>query len=104
MNFSIQRSVPGDHPSLAGHFPGHPIVPGVVMLDLVVQALAERLGGECRLTGIPVVKFMAPLRPDQAFVICFSRLAKGRVQFQCLLQDRLLAQGQLEIEPALPEG
>ena len=36
--------VPADHPAFAGHFPGHPIVPGVVLLDRAVQ-MAQRLRG-----------------------------------------------------------
>jgi len=36
-----QISVPADHPSLPGHFPGNPIVPGVVLLDLVYEAIAD---------------------------------------------------------------
>jgi 3-hydroxymyristoyl/3-hydroxydecanoyl-(acyl carrier protein) dehydratase len=31
-----------DHPTLAGHFPGHPVLPGVTVLSWVMQALAER--------------------------------------------------------------
>ncbi len=31
-----------DHPTLAGHFPGHPVLPGVTVLSWVMQALADR--------------------------------------------------------------
>lgn len=31
--------VPHDHPCLPGHFPGRPVVPGVVVLDHVLQAV-----------------------------------------------------------------
>ncbi len=51
------------HPGLPGHFPGDPIVPGVVLLDRVA-ALLERAGAG-RLARIDVVKFAAPLRPGQ---------------------------------------
>jgi 3-hydroxyacyl-[acyl-carrier-protein] dehydratase len=51
------------HPSLPGHFPGNPIVPGVVLLDRVASAI-ERAGGGC-LVRIAAVKFLAPLRPDE---------------------------------------
>lgn len=52
-----------DHPALAGHFPGQPIVPGVVLLDHVISALAQLEGRN--LTSIQAVKFLAPLLPDE---------------------------------------
>jgi 3-hydroxymyristoyl/3-hydroxydecanoyl-(acyl carrier protein) dehydratase len=29
-----------DHPALAGHFPGHPVLPGALLLDWACSALA----------------------------------------------------------------
>ncbi|MGA9422779.1 MAG: hydroxymyristoyl-ACP dehydratase [Rhodanobacteraceae bacterium] len=52
------------HPSLPGHFPDDPVVPGVVLLD-AVAALLER-DGYGRIAHIVVVKFQAPLRPEQS--------------------------------------
>ena len=53
------------HPCLPGHFPGRPLVPGVVILDQVLAAVEERHGplGTLRL---PQVKFVGPLLPGQA--------------------------------------
>ncbi|GAA0712727.1 hydroxymyristoyl-ACP dehydratase [Dokdonella soli] len=51
------------HPSLPGHFPGNPVVPGVVLLDCIAAAL-ERAGAGC-FRRIVAVKFMAPLLPEQ---------------------------------------
>jgi 3-hydroxyacyl-[acyl-carrier-protein] dehydratase len=93
----IERIIPADHPSLAGHFPGNPIVPGVVILDEVIDALlqTEQARG---LSGIPSVKFTAPLRPEQAFLIRFGAPAGGRVDFRCTLPGgQILAQGQLQV-------
>ena len=41
MTFEVTRAIRADHPSLPGHFPGTPLVPGVVILDEIVAALAE---------------------------------------------------------------
>ena len=99
MKLAVQRVIPGDHPSLAGHFPGNPIVPGVVILEEVVQALVE-WRGNCRLQGIPAVKFLVPLQPNQVFTIHLSTHTEQRVQFRCTLPDgQLFAQGQLEVTP-----
>ena len=53
--------VPSDHPSRAGHFPGNPVVPGVVLLD---EAAAVILAAEpgCTLAGFPSLRFSRPVR------------------------------------------
>ncbi len=57
------------HPSLAGHFPGDPIVPGVVLLDQVAARL-ERAG--FALVKLSAVKFLAPLRPGEEAMLGFA--------------------------------
>jgi acyl-coenzyme A synthetase/AMP-(fatty) acid ligase len=55
--------IPADHPSLAGHFPGNPLVPGVVLLDAVLAYIKERRLGVVQ--SLPSVKFLAPVRPGE---------------------------------------
>jgi 3-hydroxyacyl-[acyl-carrier-protein] dehydratase len=59
-----QLSVPREHPSLPGHFPGHPIVPGVVLLDLVFAAIRAELGPATSLQSIVSTKFTRAVEPE----------------------------------------
>lgn len=89
---SVETVVPAGHPAFAGHFPGRPIVPGVVLLDLVTAAVctdAPRV-----LASVPNVKFLQPLRPDERFRIVWED-ADGSVRFRCETAEALLAQGVL---------
>lgn len=62
-------SVSADHPSLAGHFPQHPIVPGVLILDHVLSNLQRATGR--RVICLRQVKFTTAMRPqEQAHVRC----------------------------------
>ena len=91
------RVIAADHPSLAGHFPGHPIVPGVVILEEVVQAFGE-WRPESRVVGMPVVKFLAPLRPGQTFAIRFAESGARGIRFECVRDGgQPLAQGCLTV-------
>lgn len=56
--------IPHDHPAIAGHFPGNPVVPGVVVLDCVVAAIEAR-DGPLPPLRLPQVKFLSPLRPGE---------------------------------------
>jgi 3-hydroxyacyl-[acyl-carrier-protein] dehydratase len=99
MEFEISRTISADHPSLPGHFPGAPIVPGVMILDEVAAALSQWLP-HARITGIPVAKFLAPLQPEQPFTISLAMAQTGEahVDFRCSAQDGTVAAGRLEIE------
>ena len=98
MTFEARRAIGADHPSLPGHFPGAPLVPGVVILDEVLAALLE-WRKDCQLTGIRAVKFLVPLKPEQTFTICFSASddGGGDVNFSCRVEDRAIVEGRLEV-------
>jgi 3-hydroxymyristoyl/3-hydroxydecanoyl-(acyl carrier protein) dehydratase len=59
-----QLVVPADHPVLAGHFPGAPLVPGVLLLTAVAEAHRRATGKTCELVAVDDVRFQAPLLPD----------------------------------------
>lgn len=87
-------SVPADHRSLAGHFPGNPVVPGVLVLDLVAQAACAALG-EVNITCVRAAKFTAPLLPEQQLDIHLD-WDDSLIRFRCEHAGWLLAQGSLE--------
>jgi len=98
MNFAVRRTISPDHPSLPGHFPGAAIVPGVVILDEVLAALAE-LREDSHVTVISAVKFLVPLKPGEPFTICLvaSEHAESQVAFRCHVEERLIAEGRLQV-------
>jgi 3-hydroxyacyl-[acyl-carrier-protein] dehydratase len=98
MTFEVRRAIAIDHPSLPGHFPGAPLVPGVLILDEVLAALRD-WHKDCQLIAIRTVKFLQPLRPGQSFTICFSASNDDptEVSFRCHIEDRVIVEGQLEV-------
>jgi 3-hydroxyacyl-[acyl-carrier-protein] dehydratase len=67
--FDFDFRVPACHLSLPGHFPGNPIVPGVLLLDHVLVRLHEATGRH--VSCLHQVKFTSGLRPDeQAHALC----------------------------------
>ncbi len=97
--------VPAGHPALAGHFPGRPVVPGVLILDHVIDHLRQHTGRE--VTGLPRVKFTAPLQPEEtAFVRLQLRGASAsfRVSVARGGAHKLIAEGGLQLGRALTEA
>ncbi len=66
-----------DEPYFAGHFPGHPIVPGVFEIEMLFQAaelflvLEKRAGesGAIRLASIASARFMKPIIPPRDLTV-----------------------------------
>ncbi|HEV8695535.1 MAG TPA: hydroxymyristoyl-ACP dehydratase, partial [Lysobacter sp.] len=90
----VSSEVTADHPSLAGHFPGHPIVPAAVLLSRVFAAAASACGAA--VIGLPAVKFLAPLAPGDQFNIEFEKPgASGAVKFSVVRGSTVIAAGSL---------
>lgn len=92
--------IAASHPALPGHFPGHPVVPGVVLMDAVVAELARHLGRTVRVTGFPAVKFLAPLSPEQECSVTFSPGRPGQAGFEISAAGATLASGSVSYESA----
>ena len=98
MTFEVRRAITADHPSLPGHFPDAPLVPGVLILDEVVAALRD-WQHDCQLSAIRAVKFLRPLKPEQPFTIWFSASNDdaSEINFCCRIEERAIVEGQLEV-------
>ena len=85
--------ISADHPALPGHFPGRPVVPGVVLLDRIAAAL-ERWRG-LRIAGLPQVKFLRPLLPGQSAELVVGDDGKS-IRFSITRDGVTLAAGVIE--------
>jgi 3-hydroxymyristoyl/3-hydroxydecanoyl-(acyl carrier protein) dehydratase len=92
---SVERTltITNDHPALPGHFPGHPVVPGVVILEEVIETLKHQYGDGLVVTGLPAVKLSSPLKPDEPLTITIEPEDVESAAFRCEVGSRLVASG-----------
>lgn len=100
MSNATTWTVPLDHPAFAGHFPGTPILPGVVLLDVALQIIAESSGIALEPCEISSVKFLSPASPGDELLIQHSVSASGTIRFDILAGVRKIASG--SIVPGAP--
>lgn len=79
--------MPATHPSLEGHFPGRPIVPGVVLLDEVAALILTSMPGR-RLSGFASVRFARPVRPGDLVAVSHEAGA-----FACVVAGETVVRG-----------
>ena len=93
MRSASALTIAPDHPALAGHFPGVPVVPGVVLLDEALYAIEHTLQvpvAECTLMS---AKFLGVVHPGEPLVLELERLANADIRFSFYGRGHLLAHG-----------
>ena len=84
--------LPSPHPSLEGHFPGEPILPGVVLLDEALHAI-EAASGAAGRWRIGSVKFLATVSQCPTLLLEYERAASGAFRFTITDAGRPVASG-----------
>lgn len=95
MNSATHWTVPLDHPVFAGHFPGTPIVPGAMLMDIALHAIAAATGTTMDDCAINSVKFLSPAGPGEELVIQHTLSASGAIRFDIVAGMRKIASGSI---------
>jgi 3-hydroxyacyl-[acyl-carrier-protein] dehydratase len=83
-----------DHPVFPGHFPGHPIVPGVLLLDWAQAAIEAQLGQ--RFQALAEAKFHSPATPADGLELHFE-VSASAVRFEIRSAARKIATGRFPL-------
>jgi UDP-N-acetylglucosamine acyltransferase len=100
------KLVSANEPYFAGHFPGAPVLPGVILCEALVQLgahLAGREGGSLRLVGIEKARFRRPVVPGEALhleVTCREAGPPWRLRGVATIPEGLVAEVDFSAAPA----
>lgn len=83
--------IPVDHPALPGHFPGAPVVPGVLLLAEGLLQLGRLAGMPLHCRRIDSAKFLQPVAPgtEVTATLSLTKIDQGRIEF--FVDDSLVA-------------
>lgn len=97
----VERFIAAGHPAFDGHFAGRPVLPGVVLLSEVLQAIQSVPQMAAAIGDAPLLvaaKFVAPVRGACCLRIAL-RLDAGALAFEVGVDATLVATGHYQVQP-----
>ena len=95
IEYCIELPVAAQHPAYAGHFPGQPILPGAVLLDVALHTIAGQLGLTLGSAKIRAAKFLSPVRPGEALQLHFADSGNTTYACEIRVEARVVASCQV---------
>lgn len=92
---TLPLAIDAAHPAFDGHFPGAPVLPGVILLDEAIRAVELAQGGAPRCWRISSVKFPQAVQPGEPLVLEQEPLASGAIRFTISSAGQRVADGAL---------
>ncbi len=101
------KNVTFNEPHFQGHFPGRPMMPGVLIVEAMAQVggivltqLPEMEGGLFLFAGIDKVRFRRPVVPGDRLImtvelLCVKRRRFGKMQARTVVDGQLVSEGEL---------
>jgi 3-hydroxyacyl-[acyl-carrier-protein] dehydratase len=95
MKMVSSLSIPEDHASFAGHFPGVPVLPGAILLDETLRAIGRARGIDLTQWLIVSAKFLDAVRPRDILRVEHDAAPEDVIRFSIHAENRKVAGGTL---------
>ncbi|MDM7323537.1 MAG: 3-hydroxyacyl-ACP dehydratase FabZ, partial [Thermus sp.] len=114
--FRALKNVTFNEPHFQGHFPGHPVMPGVLILEAMAQAAVGAIakqpgfkpGGVVYLVGVEEARFKRPVVPGDTLILegelLLFRRGLGKVAVRALVEGEERASARLSFVVREGEG
>lgn len=93
-----------DSPYFAGHFPGRPILPGVVELALMAEAATRIAGKDDPVHTIPFARLRHVVVPGDRLEIAARKVSSRRIRVDVTRGETLVANAAFELGVLRPAG
>ena len=84
--WTIQVKLNPGHPVYQGHFPEHPVVPGVCLLQLIKECVEDIRQQKLQVTQVSSCKFLSAINPIEtphiSVALTFKEIEEGTLQLQ----------------------
>ena len=102
----MEFSIAIDHPALPGHFPGQPVVPGVLLLSEAIRVLEQERTEALHITGISSAKFLGMVLPGQQVTVDAPLPKPGDtlIRVKLIRDGEAVCSAQLKITPSANPG
>jgi 3-hydroxymyristoyl/3-hydroxydecanoyl-(acyl carrier protein) dehydratase len=83
-----------------GHFPGHPVLPGIAQLAMVFDLIQGALGAPVRVLEVSRVRFKQMIRPEDHLRVWAEPRAgrEGAYAFRVTRQEEVVCSGTMTVK------